>query len=133
VEKWKELIQVLGRERDAAFLIFGGANERESLEAIFNNSTLRHQQMIGAELGQVKAALNHSHLFIGGDSGIGHLAAALGVPVVSLFGATNPRRCAPRGHSTIEIVRQNPLGELAVSEVERVVKQLIETLTGTRR
>jgi heptosyltransferase-2 len=37
-----------------------------------------------------------------GDTGVGHLAAALGVPVVTLFGPTDPLLTAPRG--TVAIV-----------------------------
>jgi ADP-heptose:LPS heptosyltransferase len=36
-------------------------------------------------------------LFIGHDSGLTHLAAALGVNTVALFGPTDPNRWAPRG------------------------------------
>ncbi len=36
-------------------------------------------------------------VYIGNDSGISHLAAACGVPVVALFGPTDPRMWAPRG------------------------------------
>jgi heptosyltransferase-2 len=32
-----------------------------------------------------------------GDTGVGHLAAALGTPVTALFGPTDPRLTAPRG------------------------------------
>lgn len=38
-----------------------------------------------------------ANVFIGNDSGISHLAAACGVPVVALFGPTDPRLWAPRG------------------------------------
>ena len=34
-----------------------------------------------------------------GDTGLGHLAAALGTPVVALFGPTDPRLTAPRGRA----------------------------------
>jgi heptosyltransferase-2 len=36
-----------------------------------------------------------------GDTGVGHLAAALGTPVVALFGPTDPARTAPRGPVTV--------------------------------
>jgi ADP-heptose:LPS heptosyltransferase len=43
-------------------------------------------------------------LFIGNDSGITHLAAASGSPVIALFGASNPTIWAPRGPSTIRCI-----------------------------
>lgn len=46
--------------------------------------------------------LAHMELFVGHDSGLTHLAAALHLPTVALFGPTDPRRWAPRGpHVTV--------------------------------
>jgi ADP-heptose:LPS heptosyltransferase len=39
----------------------------------------------------------HANTFVGHDSGLTHLAAALHVPTIALFGPTDPRRWAPRG------------------------------------
>jgi ADP-heptose:LPS heptosyltransferase len=39
--------------------------------------------------------------FVGNDSGLTHLAAALGMPVLALFGPTNPRHWAPLGNNVI--------------------------------
>lgn len=50
-----------------------------------------------AGLDEVAAWLGATALFIGNDSGIGHLAAACGVPVVSIFGPSDPSVWAPRG------------------------------------
>ena len=47
-----------------------------------------------AELSGVLAA---SAVFIGNDSGVSHLAAAVGAPTVALFRATDPAQWAPRG------------------------------------
>ena len=45
--------------------------------------------------------ISQSRLYVGNDSGITHLAAATGVPVLALFGPTDPAVWAPRG----ELVR----------------------------
>jgi len=50
--------------------------------------------------------LSTARIYIGNDSGVAHLAAAVGTPVVSIFLATDPKIWAPRGpHVT---VLQNP-------------------------
>jgi heptosyltransferase-2 len=43
------------------------------------------------------AVLSDLDALVCGDTGVGHLAAALGTPVVSLFGPTDPHLTAPRG------------------------------------
>lgn len=46
---------------------------------------------------QVAQALSRCALYLGGDSGLTHLAAAAGAQVLALFGPTDPRIWAPRG------------------------------------
>jgi heptosyltransferase-1 len=50
---------------------------------------------IACSLTQLIALTRRAALFIGGDTGPMHLAAALGVPVVAIFGPTNPARNGP--------------------------------------
>jgi ADP-heptose:LPS heptosyltransferase len=51
----------------------------------------------GLTLGQLSALLSRCLLYLGNDSGTTHLAAALGVRTVALFGPSDPRQWAPRG------------------------------------
>ena len=52
-------------------------------------------QTISCTVSQLMELTRRAGLFIGGDTGPMHLAAALGVPVVGLFGPTNPDRNGP--------------------------------------
>jgi heptosyltransferase-1 len=52
------------------------------------------------------ALTRRARLFIGGDTGPMHLAAALQVPVVAIFGPTDPARNGPYG--TPSVVLRNP-------------------------
>lgn len=49
------------------------------------------------DLYQLACWLSTARLFIGNDSGIGHLAAAVGTPAVAIFLVTDPKIWAPRG------------------------------------
>jgi heptosyltransferase-3 len=62
--------------------------------------------------------LARASLFVGNDSGISHLAAACGVPVVALFGPTDPRVWAPRG-TNVRVVasRDGAMESITVDEV----------------
>jgi heptosyltransferase I len=51
------------------------------------------------------ALMGRMTLLVGGDSGPTHLAAALGVPLVALFGPTDPERNGPRGPGAKVVLR----------------------------
>jgi ADP-heptose:LPS heptosyltransferase len=51
----------------------------------------------GLELEKVAALFSYGNLYLGNDSGLTHLSAALGVKTVAIFGPTDPVRWAPRG------------------------------------
>jgi len=58
--------------------------------------------------------------YIGNDSGIAHLAAAVGTPVIAIFLSTDPRIWAPRGsHVT---VLENPAVEGVIGAVRRIMR-----------
>ena len=59
--------------------------------------------------------LRTARLYIGNDSGVAHLAAAAGVPVVAIFGPTDPAGWAPRG-DRVRVVSGN-LGDISVDQV----------------
>ncbi len=57
----------------------------------------RSRVLSGLALPEVAAWLRHARGYIGNDSGITHLAAALGTPTCALFGPTDPAQWGPRG------------------------------------
>ena len=58
------------------------------------------------------AVVARSKLYVGADSGLGHAAAAVGAPVLSLFGPTDERRYAPWG-GAVHVVRGESYEELS--------------------
>ena len=54
-----------------------------------------YRTMMGAPLGEIKSLLAGASLFLGNDSGPAHMAAAFGLPVVVIFGASDPENWRP--------------------------------------
>jgi hypothetical protein len=68
-------------------------------------------------LTELAARLARCRLFLGHDSGVSHLAAAVGTPCVLLFGPTEPAMWAPPG-AHVRVVRRGPaLGALVVDDL----------------
>jgi len=66
------------------------------------------------------SALSGANLFIGNDSGPGHLAGLLGIPTISLFGPTDPARWKPLGPK-VRVLRGDPIESIAVTDVLKVI------------
>jgi ADP-heptose:LPS heptosyltransferase len=58
--------------------------------------------------------------YIGNDSGIAHLAAAVGTPVVAIFLTTDPRVWSPRGGHVV--VLENPQVEEVVAAARGIMR-----------
>ena len=88
------------------------------------------------------ALMRRASLLVGGDSGPTHLAAALGVPLVALYGPTDPARNGPWGAGPMRVVRgmgsvtshkrvaeiDAGLARITVDEVVHEVKELAGSL-----
>lgn len=93
-------------------------------------------RMVPCDVGQLVALMRRTDLFVGGDSGPLHLAAALAVPLVALFGPTDPARNGPWGPGAKAVLRD----ALSVTSYKRVatdsglasieVTTVVEALTG---
>jgi ADP-heptose:LPS heptosyltransferase len=59
----------------------------------------------GLTLLQLASVMEGCWFFIGNDSGITHMAAALGLPTVAIFGPTDQQVWSPRGEETVVVCR----------------------------
>jgi len=87
-------------------LLFGGAGDRESTEAVQAAAQKAFIDIAGrTTLSETIALIACCDLFITNDSGLMHVAGALGVPTVAIFGSTNPVTTSPPGERSV-IVRR---------------------------
>lgn len=80
-----------------------------------------------ADLRKVAAVLTKVRCYVGNDSGVTHLAAALGTPTVALFGPSDPAVWAPRG-SHVRVVT-GPGGNIQRIRLEDIVCASAEPCT----
>ena len=59
-----------------------------------------------SSLRELAALMKKASLVISNDSGPMHLAAAMGTPVIGLFGPTDPRRVGPYGAGNVALKKQ---------------------------
>ncbi len=97
VGHWQALIGALLQRSDARILLLGTADDRAVCEAITDAiKDSRVENLAGrTTLAELTTLMRGLSLLIGNDTGGLHLANAVGVPVIGLYGYTNPARCRP--------------------------------------
>ena len=130
LNRWKEVIMRLNESSpDQRFLISTGEAEEETmshfLEAL-GQTDLPIIQANRLPLPVLGAALAQCRLYLGHDSGISHLAAAVGTPSILLFGPTRSSVWAPP-HEHVTVM-EHPSGLLSEISVEEVVEKVIHHL-----
>jgi heptosyltransferase III len=99
VSRFISLAQHLALQEKRKLLIIEGSAERGLAEQIVPALPASAAIVMDAmSLNLLAAVVEHCDLFVGNDSGVAHLAAALKVRCVVLFGPTLPQHWAPLGH-----------------------------------
>jgi heptosyltransferase-2 len=128
LERWVELGWKLVETRPATrLLLIGGEADQiqiEELTAAWNSLPLIIARDL--PLPHLAAVIERCRLFVGHDSGISHLAAAVGTPCLLLFGPTDPSVWAPANPAVS--VLEAPDGELSAFSVETVGAKAAELL-----
>jgi predicted lipopolysaccharide heptosyltransferase III len=126
-------------------VVIGGSGQEQKLaEEVRHQARSAPTVLAGrTPLRTYAAVLKRCALFVGSDNGPMHMAAALGVPVVALFGPSNPDEWGPRGpqsrvlykgldcrrcfHPTCERGEESCMKRIAVDEVWAAVGALLES------
>jgi heptosyltransferase II len=94
--RFTEVANRLQSEADADVILFGTAAEAGVSNAIATEMRKPPIDLTGkTNIADLPALLSQCHLFIGNDSGAMHVAAAVGLPIVAVFGPTDPSGTAP--------------------------------------
>ena len=110
-ERFGEVARALAADGVRCLINFGPGEE--GLANQVEETSGGTAKTISCSIGELVALTRRVRLFIGGDTGPLHLAAALQVPVVALFGPTDPVRNGPYG--TKSVVLRNPASRTSLS------------------
>jgi heptosyltransferase-3 len=126
-EKWSHLIQELIGSTACRLLLIGGEAEETRLERLAASLPASRVQLAQSlPLVELTERLRACEAFIGHDSGITHLAAAVGLPLLALWGETNETVWRPLG-TRIRIMRApNGLASLPVDSVRSELARFLE-------
>lgn len=96
LDHFAELVGLLNLAGRQVVLTGGpGATDRLAVAALADAATDQALDAGVLRFGQVAELIAGAALYIGPDTSVSHLAAACGVPVLAIFGPTNPQRWAP--------------------------------------
>jgi len=130
------------RDTGGSPVLLGAAGDAPFVEAV--RAASRAPSLAGRDSPELlPAVLTELDALVAGDTGVAHLAAALGTPVVALFGPTDPALSAPRGPVALLshpvpcapcFYRTCPIDHpcMRLLAAERV-RERLETLLGARR
>jgi heptosyltransferase-1 len=112
-KRWGELNfarlnDALIRRYQVRTLLTWGPSEEPLIQRVVRATTYTPAIAPATTLLQLAALLSRCAVFVGGDTGPLHLAAAVGTPTVGLYGPSNPRRNGPYGSGHIVLQRQLP-------------------------
>ena len=115
-EKFVDLMRLLKEKYGLSAVLVGGMDTKEyngeiirilkSKDRQNNNDTLNLTGKIG--LGGLCSVIKEASLFVGIDSGVMHMASCLDIPVVGLFGPTDPFYVGPQNKKSI-VVREESM------------------------
>ena len=118
LDRFVPLIEIISRECGAPPLIVLGEADaplRQPLLAACPDARLVEQLTLTELAGVMSQVPN----YVGNDSGVTHLAAALGLRVIALFGPSNAVQWAPKGKQVTLL--QAPSGDMADIDLNEVV------------
>jgi heptosyltransferase-1 len=104
-ERYGRVARALAEDGVRSILNYGPGEDDLACQA--ETASEGAAQAMKCSITELIALTRRAKLFIGGDTGPLHLAAALQVPVVAIFGPTDPARTGPYG--TRSVVLRNPV------------------------
>jgi heptosyltransferase II len=112
-ENYKKLAERVLKSYNAKIIFFGNKDDKVVVDDIMSKVGSKTFSCAGkTTLKQAAALIKLCDVFVSHDSGLIHVASAMNVPVVSIFGPTDPRRKAPLNDKSVYLWKDKGYCEL---------------------
>lgn len=127
IESWQELAAKLQMyDRNIRFALTGTMEEKNLGELFIQKFPNTIDLIAQINIQQLVSLFNTAQLFVTGDTGPQHVACASNVPLIALFGPTDPQETGPFPlTSTRRFISKQDLAEISAEEVFHVAKELM--------
>jgi len=123
--RFAAVVSAIAATAPARVVVMQGPSDHDAVEA-FRRASDRPICVVSGSIGQAAAFLRTADLVLCNDTGIMHVAAAVGARTLAVFGKTDPDRWAPRC-ANLHALR-SPSGTLEGVTVEAVVRRALQLL-----
>lgn len=122
-ERFADVLHAVTARRPVPVLIHQGPADRTVADALHARLSVPCARLVEPDLPALAAALASARVYLGADSGVSHLAAAMGAPAVILFPAATRRRWTPWSPTAVPLTMTGKPDEAAwvASEIERLL------------
>jgi ADP-heptose:LPS heptosyltransferase len=122
-DKFVALASELSLSKLASVVVILGPAEA-SIEPVFREAGI--PVLKDLDLPTVAAIASIASAFVANDSGVAHLAAAVGASGVVIFGPSDPVRWRPIGSGRIDIIKREPIDSIETREVAGALLKFVE-------
>lgn len=129
-EHWRALVEIINNEFSIPVVVTGGEGQVEVCEQIASGQKAAVNVAGKTNMDVFAGVLAGAGAFVGGDSGGAHVAGALGIPTVVIFGITNPVRTCPGGRAVRILGGNSDLEiKLSSSEARRKAREVLAAIS----
>jgi len=108
-ERFADLARLFQARRNAEILLVGAAGEADIAASIASGLERKPLDLTGkTNLRQLMGLISLGRVFVTNDTGPMHIAGALGVPVVAIFGPTDPKATGPSRRPSVVLKKDVP-------------------------
>jgi lipopolysaccharide heptosyltransferase II len=123
-EKFAALAEYLAG-KGVATVAVAGANEEIVLRRVREKAAVPVYTFSDLKLPEITALSARANLFVGNDSGIAHIAAAVGTPCVVIFGSSNIDHWRPYTEALNHVISNGGIENVTVEMVREAVEDIL--------